>query len=266
MGKACGELDVQTGRFNNIPTAEIQYCQNFMIQVEQSTFDKIAAKEVDWSFSDIEEDGIYDMRLSQENTYLWGVKRVIHHVTKDGMATWFTGGIWWMAGQDITVGHWDVTAGKAVISDETGAQKCAGHGSESKRDFGDFIEKAETKAVGRALAMLGYGTQFTAAEFDEGERIVDSPVDRMPRGSAEAAQEAGDRKLKEIEQQMKQARESDPASPVRSTATDEQIAFIRENADGKTLKSAMEAFGPNMEKMTQAQANKLIARINGGAA
>ena len=60
MGKACGELDVQTGRFNNIPTAEIQYCQNFMIQVEQSTFDKIAAKEVDWSFSDIEEDGIYD--------------------------------------------------------------------------------------------------------------------------------------------------------------------------------------------------------------
>jgi hypothetical protein len=28
----------------------------------------------------------------------------------------------------------------------------------------------------------------------------------------------------------------------------------------------MEAFGPNMEKMTQAQANKLIARIKGGAA
>jgi len=118
MGKACGELDVQTGRFNNIPTAEIQYCQNFMIQVEQSTFDKIAAKEVDWNFSDLEEDGIYDMRLAQENSYLWGVKRVIHHVTKDGMATWFTGGIWWMAGQDITVGHWDNVAGKAVISDE----------------------------------------------------------------------------------------------------------------------------------------------------
>lgn len=117
MGKACGELDVQTGRFNNIPSAEIQYCQNFMIQIEQSTFDKIAAKEVDWGFSDLEEDGIYDMRLAQENTYLWGVKRKIHHVSKDGMATWFTGGIWWMAGQDITVGHWDATAGKAVISD-----------------------------------------------------------------------------------------------------------------------------------------------------
>lgn len=115
MGKACGELDVQTGRFNNIPTKETQYCQNFMIQVEQSTFDKIAAKEVDWNFSDIEEDGVYDMRLSQENTYLWGVKRVIHHVTKDGMATWFTGGIWWMAGKDLEIGH--VEDGKVVISD-----------------------------------------------------------------------------------------------------------------------------------------------------
>ena len=68
MGKACGELDVQTGRFNNIPMPEVQYCQNFMIQVEQSTFDKIAAKEVNWNFSDIEEDGVYDMRLAMENT------------------------------------------------------------------------------------------------------------------------------------------------------------------------------------------------------
>lgn len=118
MGKACGELDVQTGRFNNIPMPEVQYCQNFMIQVEQSTFDKIAAKEVNWSFSDIEEDGIYDMRLSQENTYLFGVKNVIKHVAKDGMNTWFTGGIWYMAGKDIEVGEWDEDKKCAVISDE----------------------------------------------------------------------------------------------------------------------------------------------------
>ena len=118
MGKACGELDVQTGRFNNIPMPETQYCQNFMIQVEQSTFDKIAAKEVNWSFSDIEEDGIYDMRLSQENTYLFGVKNVIKHVAKEGMNTWFTGGIWYMAGKDIEVGVWDDEAKCAVITDD----------------------------------------------------------------------------------------------------------------------------------------------------
>lgn len=118
MGKACGELDVQTGRFNNIPMPETQYCQNFMIQVEQSTFDKIAAKEVDWNFSDIEEDGIYDMRLAMENTYLFGHKNVIKHISKDGMLTWFTGGIWWMAGKDIEVGEWDDQKQTAVISDD----------------------------------------------------------------------------------------------------------------------------------------------------
>lgn len=118
MGKACGELDVQTGRFNNIPTAEVQYCQNFMIQLEQSTFDKIAAKEVDWNFSDIEEDGIYDMRLSQENTFLFGVKNKIYHTSKNGMATWFTGGIWYLAGKDIEVGEWDADKKCAVISDD----------------------------------------------------------------------------------------------------------------------------------------------------
>ena len=66
---------------------------------------------------------------------------------------------------------------KAVICDENGIQKSSGHGSESKRDFGDYLEKAETKAIGRALAMLGYGTQFAGNELDEGERIVDSPVE-----------------------------------------------------------------------------------------
>lgn len=118
MGKACGELDVQTGRFNNIPLPEVQYCQNFMIQVEQSTFDKIAAKEVNWNFSDIEEDGVYDMRLAMENTYLFGVKNVIKHIAKDGMNTWFTGGIWWMAGKDIEVGEWDSEKNCAVITDD----------------------------------------------------------------------------------------------------------------------------------------------------
>ena len=118
MGKACGELDVQTGRFNNIPMPETQYCQNFMIQVEQSTFDKIAAKEVNWNFSDIEEDGVYDMRLAMENTYLFGVKNKIKHISKEGQLTWFTGGIWWMAGKDIEVGEWDADKGCAVISDD----------------------------------------------------------------------------------------------------------------------------------------------------
>ncbi len=42
------------------------------------------------------------------------------------------------------------------------------------------LEKAQTKSLGRALAAVGYGSQFTDEEFNEGERIVDSPVERKP--------------------------------------------------------------------------------------
>jgi hypothetical protein len=47
---------------------------------------------------------------------------------------------------------------------------------ETKKDFPDHTEKAETSSIGRALAMLGFGTQFALADLDEGSRIVDSPV------------------------------------------------------------------------------------------
>lgn len=144
---------------------------------------------------------------------------------------------------------------KAVICDENGAVKSTGHGSESKRDFGDYLEKAETKAVGRALAMLGYGTQFTAAELDEGERIVDSPV---ARGSNEAAQEVGQKKLEQINSQLQEAQ----ANRKPRMATPEQIAYIRERADDETYVKAMTAFGADLEKMTGKQAEMLIARID----
>jgi hypothetical protein len=52
-----------------------------------------------------------------------------------------------------------------------------GWGSETRQDFRDYLEKAETKALGRALAALGFGTAF-AAELDEGDAPVDSPVAR----------------------------------------------------------------------------------------
>jgi hypothetical protein len=66
---------------------------------------------------------------------------------------------------------------KASVTDGHGATATA-HGSEGAADFGDYIEKAETKAIGRALALLGYGTQF-APEFNEEHRIVDSPISQI---------------------------------------------------------------------------------------
>ena len=53
------------------------------------------------------------------------------------------------------------------------------YGSETAKDFPDYAEKASTKSLGRALLALGYGTAF-APEMDEGERVVDTPVERRP--------------------------------------------------------------------------------------
>jgi hypothetical protein len=66
---------------------------------------------------------------------------------------------------------------RAVVTDGKGGKATATK-SEKAASFGDYVEKAETGAVGRALAMLGYGTQFTGDELDEQHRIVDAPVDR----------------------------------------------------------------------------------------
>ena len=47
---------------------------------------------------------------------------------------------------------------------------------ETKKDFSDHTEKAETSAIGRALAILGFGTQFALSDLDEGQRLADSPM------------------------------------------------------------------------------------------
>ena len=67
---------------------------------------------------------------------------------------------------------------KAIIRDDSGKVVSTSHKFETVKEFPDFMEKAETGAIGRALALIGYGTQFCADDLDEGKRIVDSPVSR----------------------------------------------------------------------------------------
>jgi len=71
---------------------------------------------------------------------------------------------------------------KATIKDSTGRIIATARKKETEIGFPDYIEKAETGAVGRALAMCGYGT-LQAPEFDEGERLADAPVPQVNKKS-----------------------------------------------------------------------------------
>ena len=78
-----------------------------------------------------------------------------------------------------------------------GGGAATGYGSETRDDFPDYIEKAETKAIGRALAALGYGTQV-ATDLDLEEStpagpapIADAPVEERVAHSAVPANAPG---------------------------------------------------------------------------
>ena len=102
MGRAATELDVQSPQFEALPKKAQNNCQIFKMQIEQSTLQKIANKEVGWTMSDQEEAAIYDMRLGMEKSFLFGVKRKIYDFKKKEYVL-FTGGIWYQAGKDFTL-------------------------------------------------------------------------------------------------------------------------------------------------------------------
>lgn len=117
MGRAGAEFDVKTAVFSNVPRPETQYCQKFMMQVEESTWAKMTKKEVEWNFTDLERDGIEDMKIGMEGSFMFGQRRKFKHaISKDLVYT--TGGIYYMVGKKIDLGTLDATTGNVVITDD----------------------------------------------------------------------------------------------------------------------------------------------------
>lgn len=69
--------------------------------------------------------------------------------------------------------------------------------------------------------------------------------------------------LPEGEEPPAPPQQPDPPKQPRM-ATKDQIDYIVGNADDTTYQSAMEAFGPELERMTYNQAVKMMGRINNG--
>ena len=140
---------------------------------------------------------------------------------------------------------------KATISIPNGGS-ATGFGSEGFNDFREYIEKAETKAIGRALAALGFGTQF-CPDFDFGNAtgaVVDSPIDiastrgrRMNQGS------------------------SRNGSNTSQAATPRQIQFIQSIARDRGLDEQQlnaeveELYGRPVDQLDRKDASAFIERL-----
>ncbi len=140
---------------------------------------------------------------------------------------------------------------KAQVSIPGGGSS-TGWGSEGYDDFRDYLEKAETKALGRALAALGFGTQFTPDfDFAEGqEKVVDAPV-RLAR----------QRQLVDLTEE----RRGQVAD--RQSMTDKQMSFIRQMAQSKGMSDqdidtqVSDLFGKRFDQLDRRDASAFIERL-----
>ncbi len=130
---------------------------------------------------------------------------------------------------------------RATVTDGKGG-RATGTKSENAANFADYIEKAETGAIGRALAALGYGTQF-APELNEEHRIVDSPVERSN------GYQAGNGNAP--------TQEATPAQDAASTTvTDQQISSIR-----KLCQHLGKSEPENVTSISYLSAKKIIQQL-----
>jgi hypothetical protein len=112
---------------------------------------------------------------------------------------------------------------------------------ENAAAFGDWLEKGESGAIGRALASLGYGTQFVGDELDEAGRIVDAPVDAQHK----APQSNG-------HQPPQQERQQDPNAP----ASMQQLETV------KKLQKLLGMEQTNLEGLPFSDVSSLIAELS----
>lgn len=159
MGRAGAEKDAQTAQFETLPTKEENYAQKFCTQVEVTdVYQEWTEKEVDFTFSDMERDAIWEMKRGMEMNFLFGKKNKLRDTVKKE-DVWFTEGIWWQAGKDWT---YDASAGMTA-KDLIALCKTAltGNASSKKKLVfagSDFIEQVTNLDIQKVMQ----GDQYKA--------------------------------------------------------------------------------------------------------
>ena len=123
---------------------------------------------------------------------------------------------------------------KATVTVPSGG-KATGYGSETASDFPDFIEKAETKAIGRALNALGYGAQFGDIQRLE-DQAPDSAQAQPGRQAAPAA--------RPVALPRRDVRSENPRQPKNEAPVETPAASSPAVADQELIDYSWSAFWP----------------------
>ena len=150
MGRAAGELDVQSPMLESLPKKQTNYCQIYKMQIEASKIFLDSKKEVNWNFTDLEENAIYDMRRGMEKSQIFGVKGKIYDDVKK-QNIWTTEGIWWQAGKEFQYQADEFT--KESFVDMTKQAFIGNNGSNRRVLIGgsDFISMVSKLTVDKQL-------------------------------------------------------------------------------------------------------------------
>jgi hypothetical protein len=147
-----------------------------------------------------------------------------------------------------------------------GGGSATGWGSETPGDFRDYIEKAETKAIGRALAALGFGTQF--AGYEDGaanDRPVDAPVKRQ---DPQRQRNVSVNTLSDGVGATQTSAKAEETAPGLLPATERQQQMIQEAAQAVNLTpGTLEAeckvtFGTAVADLNRRDAQLMLDRLN----
>lgn len=168
-GRAGSESQISTDPYSGVPTDFEQYLQKFITQVEMTTIFERADKEVEWTFTDAEEEALFDLRRTQNSTYWNGVKgriKVKNAHTQKPEDVYFTQGIWVQAGKEFSFGGNAPDAASLVTlmkhaftGNSSGKRKIIIMGS----DFLEAIEQVEyTKVVYPGSKHQAYGLEFSS--------------------------------------------------------------------------------------------------------
>lgn len=175
MGRAAGELDVQTPQFEALPKKLRNYCQIFKAQVEQSTLMRLADKEVGWTLSDQEEVAVYDMRLGMEKSFLFGSRSRISDPVKH-TEIYLTGGIWNQTDNEF---HYLRDSFKAGDLQNLQRQAFTGNGASSRKiliggsGLIDQINRLDvTKVAGASDTVTHWGLDFRELHSNFGTLYV----------------------------------------------------------------------------------------------